>query len=189
MSAAKAGASSVPAAITTATANAAANGLQRQVTAVMSDLFSSLPSEEKFDLMIASPPSFAREPLDMADRAWHAQISRHRSFVQASLAKYRPRGQHVPSPSSDSDVDLFHNLITSIPERLWKTKPGRARTDNPQHAFHEHTVVPPGRTLRVGSTDNQRRHPLPRRIAQNLHTEGCLPKSSLESDLLRNGTL
>jgi hypothetical protein len=33
----------------------------------------------------------------------------------------------------------------------------------------------------------QRRHPLPRRVAQNqmvLHTKDCLPKSSFESDLL-----
>jgi hypothetical protein len=36
----------------------------------------------------------------------------------------------------------------------------------------------------------KRRHPLPRRVAQNQplhHTQDCLPKSSLESDLLLKG--
>src|SRR5215211_5262381 len=40
------------------------------------------------------------------------------------------------------------------------------------------------------STYDQRRHPLPRRIDQNQpvhHTQDCLPKSSLESDLLLKG--
>jgi hypothetical protein len=77
-----------------------------------------------------------------------------------------------------------------IPERFRKITPGRACTHNPQHTFHEHPVVAAGRTLLVGSTDNQRRHPPPRRVAQNqtvLHTLDCLPKSSLESDLLLKG--
>ena len=77
-----------------------------------------------------------------------------------------------------------------IPERLWKITPGRPCTHNPKHAFDEHTVITPGRTLLVRSTDNQRRHSLPRRIAQYqtvFHTQDCLPKSSLESDFLLKG--
>lgn len=78
LSAAKAGAASVlaldinPAAVRAAAANAKANGLEAKVRAVVSDLFSSVPADEKFDLMIASPPSFAGVPASMADRAWHA---------------------------------------------------------------------------------------------------------------------
>ena len=36
------------------------------------DLFSAVTQQEKFDVVISSPPSFEGEPLDMADRAWHA---------------------------------------------------------------------------------------------------------------------
>ena len=77
-----------------------------------------------------------------------------------------------------------------IPKRLRKITPGRARTHDPQHPFHEHPIVAPGRALLVRPTYDQRRHPLPRRVAQNQtvhHTQDCLPKSSLESDLLLKG--
>ena len=48
----------------------------------------------------------------------------------------------------------------------------------------------PGRSLSVRPTYDQRRHTLPRRIAQNqtVHqTQDCLPKSSLESCFLPKG--
>src|SRR6202049_5075824 len=96
-----------------------------------------------------------------------------------------------PSPNTlDAPSTEAPEHAVPIPERLRKITPGGARTHNPQHAFHEHPVVAAGRTLLVRSTDNQWRHPLPRRIAQNqtvLHTQDCLPKSSLESDLLLKG--
>src|SRR5271169_3935575 len=47
-----------------------------------------------------------------------------------------------------------------VPERFWKIAPGRARAHDPQHAFHEHPVVAPGRTLLVGSAPYA---PTPRR--------------------------
>jgi release factor glutamine methyltransferase len=119
LSAAKAGASSVlaldinPAAVRTATANAVSNGLQRQVAAVISDLFSSVPSDEKFDVMIASPPSFAGEPLSMADRAWHAG-PRYRDIAplfKQARQRIAPGGSMYLLLSSDSDLNLFHHLI------------------------------------------------------------------------------
>src|SRR6266481_8703704 len=79
-----------------------------------------------------------------------------------------------------------------IPERFRKITPGRARTDDPKHTFHEHPVVASGGAFLVRPPYNQRRHPLPRRVAQNQplhHTQDCLPKSSLESDLLLKGNL
>jgi hypothetical protein len=78
-----------------------------------------------------------------------------------------------------------------IPKRLRKITPGRARTHDPQHNFHEHPIVAPGGAFLVRSTYDQRRHPLPRPVAQNQplhHTQDCLPKSSLESDLLLKGS-
>lgn len=77
LSAAKAGAESVvalainPAAVEATRQNAVKNNLL-QVTSLQSDLFSALPVQQKFDVMISSPPSFSGEPRDDADRAWHA---------------------------------------------------------------------------------------------------------------------
>jgi hypothetical protein len=77
-----------------------------------------------------------------------------------------------------------------VAEHLRKITPGRARTHDPKHTFHEHPVVPPGRALLVRPAYDQRCHSLPGRVAQNQtihHTQGCLPKRSLESDLLSKG--
>jgi hypothetical protein len=62
---------------------------------------------------------------------------------------------------ADFNATETPELAVPISEHLWKITPGRARTNNPQHIFDEHTIVAPGRTLLVGSAENQRRHPLP----------------------------
>ncbi|MBW3654727.1 MAG: 50S ribosomal protein L11 methyltransferase, partial [Gemmatimonadetes bacterium] len=78
LSAAKAGAASVvaldinPNAALCAGENARLNGLADRVTAVGSNLLSALAPRPIFDVIISSPPSFPGEPLDLADRAWHA---------------------------------------------------------------------------------------------------------------------
>src|SRR6516165_4780680 len=77
-----------------------------------------------------------------------------------------------------------------VPERLRKVTPGRTGTHDPKHPFHEHPVVPPGRALLTRPPYDQRRHSLPCGIAQHQtihHTQGCLQKRSLESDLLLKG--
>jgi hypothetical protein len=77
-----------------------------------------------------------------------------------------------------------------IAKRLRKITPRRAGTHDPEHAFHEHPVVAPGGAFLIRPTYNQGRHPLPSHVAQNQtihHTQGRLPKSSLESDLLIKG--
>jgi release factor glutamine methyltransferase len=117
--AAKAGAISVlaldinPAAVTSATANAAANGLKPQVRAMVSDLFSSVPMDEKFDLIITNPPSFAGEPLSMADRAWHAGPGYRDIAPLFKQARQRiaPGGSVYLLLSSHSDLCFFHSLI------------------------------------------------------------------------------
>src|SRR6266496_1664260 len=76
--------------------------------------------------------------------------------------------------------------LSTKPLRLTDPAVTTHRTHNPQHTFHEHSIVAPGGAFLVSSTYDQRRHPLPRRVAQNQpvhHTQDCLPKSSLESDL------
>lgn len=77
-----------------------------------------------------------------------------------------------------------------VAKHLRKITPWRARAHDPKHALHEHPVVAPGGAFLVRPTYNQGRHPLPSHVAQNQtihHTQGRLPKSSLESDLLIKG--
>lgn len=78
LSAACAGATKVvaldinPAAVAAAAANAAQNQLSGIVEVRLSDLMGAVAIDEYFDVIISSPPSFAGEPKDMADREWHA---------------------------------------------------------------------------------------------------------------------
>src|ERR1700712_726141 len=77
-----------------------------------------------------------------------------------------------------------------IAKHFRKITPRRAATHDPKYALHEHPVVAPGRPLLVRPPYNQGPHPLPSHVAQNQtihHTQGCLPKRSLESDLLIKG--
>ena len=61
-----------PKAAKTAAENARANGLGTRVSVVASNLLSALTPLPMFDIILSSPPSFAGEPRDMADRAWYA---------------------------------------------------------------------------------------------------------------------
>jgi len=100
------------------------------------------------------------------------------------------RFEDAPPNTFDAPSTEASEHAVPIPERLWKITPGGTRTYDPQHAFYEHPVVAPRRALLVRPTYDQRRHPLPRRVAQNqtvLHTQDFLPKRSLESDLLLKG--
>src|SRR5271168_1367379 len=99
--------------------------------------------------------------------------------------------RYSKSGSSDiaSKIRCQNAPTTEAPEhtvptakRLRKITPGRARTNDPQHTFDKHPIVAPGRTFLVRSTNDQRSHPLPRRIAQNQpvhHTQDCLTKAAL----------
>jgi hypothetical protein len=44
----------------------------KPIMAVGSNLLSTLTPHPLFDVILSSPPSFAGEPRDVADRAWHA---------------------------------------------------------------------------------------------------------------------
>src|ERR1700687_1038081 len=100
------------------------------------------------------------------------------------------RLEDPPPDTLDAPSTEAPEYAVPIPKRLRKTPHGRPRTHDPQPALHEHPVVASGGAFLVRSTYDQRRHPLPRRVAQNQplhHTQDCLPKSSLESDLLLKG--
>ena len=78
LAAAQAGASSVlaldinPNAARAAVENAHVNGFGRSIRAIGSNLLSAVTPGPLFDVILSSPPSFAGEPRDLADRAWHA---------------------------------------------------------------------------------------------------------------------
>jgi release factor glutamine methyltransferase len=120
LSAAKAGAISVtaldinPAAVEATNLNAAKNGLV-QVKAFQSNLFSSIPEERKFDVVISSPPSFSGEPRDDADRAWHAGPG-YRDILplfEQAAQRMQPRGKMYLLLSSDTNHALVNSLIRS----------------------------------------------------------------------------
>jgi release factor glutamine methyltransferase len=118
LSAARAGARKVlaldinPKAAAAAAQNAMANGLASIVEARTSNLFSAVSSDELFDVIICSPPSFAGEPRDMSDRAWHAgQGYRdiHPLFREA-YEHLNQGGEMYLLLSSDSNVPLIESL-------------------------------------------------------------------------------
>jgi methylase of polypeptide subunit release factors len=115
LSAAKAGAASVvaidinPNAALSAGDNARLNGLGDRVTAVCSNLMSALAPRPIFDVIISSPPSFPGEPLDLADRAWHAGPGYRDILALFDQARERlaPGGRLYLLLSSDSDLNLM----------------------------------------------------------------------------------
>jgi methylase of polypeptide subunit release factors len=121
LAAARAGAASVvaidinPNAAAAAAENAHANGHGKRIMAVGSDLLSALTPSPVFDVIISSPPSFAGEPRDVADRAWHAGPN-YRDIASLFIeARDRlvPGGRLYVLLSTDSDLDHLGNLISN----------------------------------------------------------------------------
>ncbi len=119
LAAARAGAASVialdinPNAVKAATENAQANGFSDRVTAVCSDLLSALAPEPTFDVILSSPPKHEGEPRDLADAGWHAGKGyRHiAALFDQSRERLKPGGRMYLMVSSDTDLDLFGQLI------------------------------------------------------------------------------
>jgi len=61
-----------PHAVATATINARANGYERRVIALTSDLLSAIPPRPQFDVIVSNPPFCDGKAWDIADRAWRA---------------------------------------------------------------------------------------------------------------------
>jgi methylase of polypeptide subunit release factors len=119
LAAARAGAASVvaldinPNAARTASENAQQNGLGDRVCGVCSDLLSALAPRPTFDVIISSPPSFPGEPLDLADRAWHAGPGYRDIVALFDQARERlaPGGRCYVLLSSHSDLKYLADLI------------------------------------------------------------------------------
>jgi methylase of polypeptide subunit release factors len=93
--------------------NASANGLAGRVTGVCSNLLSGLAPRPLFDVILSSPPSFAGEPRDLADRAWHAgpHYRDIAALFDQARERLKPGGCLYLLLSSDSDLDLLGSLI------------------------------------------------------------------------------
>jgi release factor glutamine methyltransferase len=93
--------------------NAHANGLSKPIMVVGSNLLSALTPRPLFDLILSSPPSFAGEPRDVADRAWHAGPNYRDIAMLFNQARTRLAfgGCMYVLFSTDSDLDLLGNLI------------------------------------------------------------------------------
>ena len=119
LAAARAGAASVvaidinPNAARSAADNAQSNGLGKGVTAVCSNLLSALAPRPLFDVILSSPPSFAGEPRDLSDRAWHAGPDYRdiAALFEQARERLAPGGRCYVLLSSDSDLDLLGALM------------------------------------------------------------------------------
>jgi methylase of polypeptide subunit release factors len=93
--------------------NARLNGLAEKVFPLCSNLLSAIAPKPLFDVILSSPPSFAGEPRDVADRAWHAGPG-YRDiaalFAQAR-ERLKPGGLFYLLLSSDSDLGRLGDLI------------------------------------------------------------------------------
>jgi release factor glutamine methyltransferase len=120
LAAARAGAASVlaidvnPNAAKAAADNAHRNGLGERVVTVCSNLLSALAPRTLFDVILSSPPSFAGEPIDLADRAWHAGPDYRDIAALFAQARKRlaPGGRMYVLLSSHSDLALLGDLIS-----------------------------------------------------------------------------
>jgi release factor glutamine methyltransferase len=101
-----------PNAALTAADNARANGLAA-VGAVCSDLLSAFAPRPLFDVVLSSPPKHAGEPRDLADRGWHAGPNYRdiAALFEQARERLKPGGRIYVMVSSDSDLDLFAQLI------------------------------------------------------------------------------
>jgi release factor glutamine methyltransferase len=119
LSAARAGAESVvavdinPNAVLSARENAAAHGYADRVSVVCGDLLSALAPRAQFDVILCNPPFFPEEPIDVADRAWHAGPGYRdiKALFEQARVRLAPGGRFYLLLSSDSDLALIGSLI------------------------------------------------------------------------------
>jgi len=119
LAAARAGASRVvaidinPNAARSAAENASLNGLAEKVFPLCSNLLSAIAPRPLFDVILSSPPSFAGEPRDVADRAWYAGPGYRdiAALFTEARERLKPDGRFYVLLSSDSDLGLLGRLV------------------------------------------------------------------------------
>lgn len=120
LAAARAGAATVlavdinPAAARAACENAAANGYSGSIHAVCGDLLSCVSPDVRFDVILSNPPFFPGEPVDLADRAWHAG-PKYRDIAGLFCQAYdrlAAGGEFLLVLSSNADLKEIEALYT-----------------------------------------------------------------------------
>lgn len=119
LAAARAGAERVvaidinPNAALSAAENARRNELGDRVLPLCSNLMTAIAPRPLFDVILSSPPSFAGEPRDVADRAWHAGPGYRDILALFAQARERlkPGGRFYLLLSSDSDLGVLGQMI------------------------------------------------------------------------------
>jgi methylase of polypeptide subunit release factors len=102
-----------PNAALSASDNAHLNRVEDRVVPVCSNLMSAIAPRPLFDVILSSPPSFAGEPRDVADRAWHAGPDYRdiRALFSQARERLLPGGVFYLLLSSDSDLGILGRLI------------------------------------------------------------------------------
>jgi 23S rRNA G2069 N7-methylase RlmK/C1962 C5-methylase RlmI len=74
---------------------------------------SAIAPRPLFDVILSSPPSFAGEPRDVADRAWHAGPGYRdiAALFAEARERLKPGGRVYLLLSSDSDLGHLGRLI------------------------------------------------------------------------------
>jgi release factor glutamine methyltransferase len=82
---------------------------------VHSDLFSALPQNEQFDLIIWNPPFFQGKPSNDAELAWKAGDDYHviRRFAESTTDRLSPNGRVILLLSTDMDMKLVLSIFQS----------------------------------------------------------------------------
>src|SRR5262249_33878371 len=119
LAAARAGAARVvaidvnPRAALAASANARANGFDRCVVAVASNLFSAIAPRPQFDVILTNPPFCAGAAWDTADRAWRAgpQYKDIAPLFAQARERLAPNGVMYLILSSHTDLELVGTFV------------------------------------------------------------------------------
>lgn len=94
-----------PVALACAAGNARRNGLADRVSVIESDVFSGLPAEARFDLVITNPPFYPRAAESPGDRAFAAGVGNafFVALAEGLPERLRPGGRLLMIQSSDAD--------------------------------------------------------------------------------------
>jgi len=119
LAAARAGASNVvavdinPHAVTTAAANASANGFEHCIVTITSDLLSAIPPSRKFDVIFSNPPFCDGRAWDIADRAWRAgpEYRDITPLFDQARERLTPEGVMYVILSSHTDLEFIAAVI------------------------------------------------------------------------------
>jgi HemK-related putative methylase len=92
--------------------NALLNHLEDKVMVLESDLFSTLPDGQRFDLILFNPPFYKGQAADKLDHAWRGEGVFER-FTAELRDRLRPNGQALVVLSSDGDGDELVTMLAN----------------------------------------------------------------------------